>query len=115
MSVNVQLVEEILTKSGNSEAVQYLMLHEQMSLEEASNFVTIMTESKLQYKEQFKKVFEHYCMHDKEIWVGPDGSLCPTCGTDGDVNDNVESKQVDSSFWNTMKEKMAEIKEEIMG
>lgn len=115
-SVNIQLVEEIFKNEGSEAVVKYLTTHESMSTDQAhdfmkKNFPTAQSE----LEEKYPLVFAHYCLLDKQEWIGIDGSLCPLCGTNGDVNDNVEDKQAKSSIWTHIKEKASEIKEEVMG
>lgn len=86
MAVNDSLVKEIQQRDGQQVALTYLIDYEKMSHKEAFNYLLENLTKDIDNKFQ---VFEHYCMRDKQIWVGNAESLCPICSTDGVVEDEL--------------------------
>lgn len=83
MSVNIQLVEEILKNEGELQALYYLRIYEKLPIEEAQQILLSITNGlEIMYQEN-PTDFPHYCMFCDDSWIGSEASLCPICNTDG--------------------------------
>lgn len=82
-TVNQQLFEEILHKDGGEAALTYLVNHEEMTHDQALDYIKHYVDLKSRNVDE-KIVFEHYCMRDRQVWIGDENSKCPICYTDGD-------------------------------
>lgn len=104
MAVNNSLAQEILEKSGTDACIAYLIQHESMTIQEATDYAShLQFWNDKQLNEQIVPVhtnFEHYCMRDNEIWIGDTQSKCPICHTDGVITDSVPVNSIKQFFSN---------------
>jgi hypothetical protein len=84
-SEQIKLLNELYSREGVDAVVAYLVAHQDASLAEAKTAIVSLgfADDSYKYAPRERVVFEHYCLFDDKVFIGPEGSLCEICGTDG--------------------------------
>lgn len=82
------LLNELYKNEGVPAVQRYLVNHQGIEISVANRWIRALGFKDDSCKECFTpeeslQSYAHYCMFDNDTWVGPEGSLCPMCGTDG--------------------------------